>query len=240
VLRRAISLALLVTAAGCTYHGPAQDDPIQRRLTWYSYLNSDDLRSRCVPGAAAEYRFVYNGVYIQQVRSYDIAAVDPAGGRYRLRARVIGPADLSEVGIRPQFPAMVGDIFAPWMGTIEEVPLTAADIGKLDQALAQSGFAQPAPRGLYLRGEDFFWIVGACSGGTFHFNAYKYPSPQFEAAKFPPLLLAWDPTGIPINPARSLSPFEIYGQASPEPGDSRPTYTLTVGDNGLAAVRPLF
>ena len=56
---------------------------------------------------------------------------------------------------------------------------------------------------------------------------------------FPRLLLAWDPTGVPLNPPRSLSPFDIYRQTASDGGNG-PTYTLTVGDNGLFGVKPLF
>jgi hypothetical protein len=229
--------AAVIALTGCTYPGPAADNPVGRRLTWYSYLNGDDMRRQCEPGAPPAYRFVYNGVYVQQIRTYDIRAA--AEGRGTLRVRVIGPVDLSNVAIRARFTTLLDDLAAPWAGTREDLPLTAADLDRLDSALAASGFFQPAPRGLYLRGEDFFWIAAACINGAFHFNAYKWPQPAFARATFPAVLLALDPTGIPLNPPRPLSTFDIYRDPANEPGIG-PTFTLTVGDNGLAAVRPLF
>lgn len=238
VLRWLIAVLLGLLVAACAYRGPGHDDPITRRFTWYSYLNGDDLRQACVPGAPPRYRFVYNGVYVQQVRSYDIQPDAAAPGRSQMRVRVIGPADLSAVGLRPQFPGVIEDLMAPWRGDIAGVPLTAADLDRLDSDLAASGFFQPPPKGLYLRGEDFFWIVTACIGGRFGFNAYRWPSASFERASFPALLLSWDPTGLPLNPPRALSTFDIYRDPPSEPGIG-PTYTLTVGTDGLAAVRPL-
>ncbi len=152
---------------------------------------------------------------------------------------MIGPADLSEVQIRRQFSTVIEDVMAPWAGEIETVPLTGADLDALDRALVASGFFEPAPKGLYLRGEDFFWIAAACVGGRFHFNAYKWPMMAFERATFPALLLKWDPTGQPLNEPRQLSTFDIYHDTQTDPGIG-PTYTLTVGKNGLAAIRPLF
>lgn len=234
-------LAIVAVAIGqtaCAYRDASQDDPVQRRLTWFSYLNGDDLRARCGPGTASTYRFVYNGVYVQQVRTYDVVP-DPGSGRADMRVRVIGPAQLSDVSIRLQLSTLPDDLTAPWRGAIDTVPLTGTDLASLDRSLAASGFFRPAPAGMRLRGEDFFWIVAACADGAFHFNAFRWGASGFEAITFPQLLLSLDPTGVPMNPPRSLSPFEIYGQAAPEPG-SGPTFSLTVGDDGLVGVRPLF
>lgn len=238
-LLRAVTFALAVSVpAACAYHGASQDSPLSRRFSWFSYLNGDDLRARCVPGAPATYRFVYNGVYVQQVRTYDVLP-SGSGDRADLRVRVIGPADLSDVQVRLQVSTLFQDLTAPWRGKIDTVPLTSEDLAKLDRSLAASGVFRPAPAGLRLRGEDFFWIAAVCVNGSFTFNAFKWDSPEFAALTFPQLLLSWDPTGVPLNPPRSLSPFDIYGQTAPEPG-SGPTFSLTVGDNGLAAIPRLF
>jgi hypothetical protein len=232
------SMGLAGALAGCAYHGTQQDNPVQRRLTWYSYLNGDDIRAACDADPARRYRFVYNGVYVQQVRSYDIQP-DAGGAGSTMRVRVIGPPDLSEVHIRRQLSTLLEDVMAPWAGTIETARLSTAQLDTLDQGLADSGFFESAPKGLYLRGEDFFWIGVACIDGRVHFNAYKWPMPAFERATFPALLLTWDPTGQPLNEPRLLSTFDIYHETQTDPGIG-PTYTLTVGENGLAAVRPLF
>jgi hypothetical protein len=147
--------------------------------------------------------------------------------------------DLSQIEIRRQFSTLLEDVMAPWAGHIETVQLSNADLERLNLALAESGFFDPAPRGLYLRGEDFFWIGTACIDGHVHFNAYKWPMPAFGRATFPDLLLMWDQTGQPLNQPRQLSTSDIYRNTQTDPGTG-PTYTLTVGENGLAGVRPLF
>lgn len=182
---------------------PIRTIRLQRRFTWFSYLNGDDIRAACEVDRAPRYRFVYNGVYVQQVRSYDIRP-DEGGSGSTLTVRLIGPADLSSVEIRPQLSTLLEDLMAPWAGRVETVALSPADLARLDRALAESGFLDPAPRGLYLRGEDFFWIGVACIGGNVHFNAYRWPMPAFQHATFPALLLSWDPTGQPLNEPRLL------------------------------------
>ncbi len=100
-----LSAAALLFAnifAGCTYHGTQQDNPVQRRFTWYSYLNGDDIREDCEADARPRYRFVYNGVYVQQVRSYDIR---PVAGECRQHPQ--GPRDRAGRSIRgPNSPAV--------------------------------------------------------------------------------------------------------------------------------------
>ncbi len=225
---------------GCTFHG--RTDAISQRFTWFSYLNGDDIRAACAPGSRARYRFVYNGVYVRQARTYDIAPGDSPTGTdpsYVLRARVLGPSDLSNVSIDPA--ALIEDpldILAPFAGHKAHTPLGSRDIDALDGALVASGFFQPPPTGLYLRSEDFFWVGVACISGRVLFNAWRYPSRGFDALTFPKLLFGWDTTGVPVNPPRDLSTFEIYGQATVP--DSAPRFTLTVGTDGLAGPTSLF
>jgi hypothetical protein len=230
------ALAVVLALAGCAYRG--RDDALSQRFTWFSYLNGDDIRAACVPGAVDRFRFVYNGVYIQQARTYDIAPRADGTG-YLLRARVLGPSDLSDVGIDPW--TIVDDpldLLAPFAGRKSSTPLDGRDIDALAASLTQSGFFQPAPSGLYLRSEDFFWVGVACISGRMAFNAWRWPSSRFEALTFPRLLLSWDQTGIPVNPPRNLAPFDIYGQTSPD--GKFPQFSLTVGADGFRGVGTLF
>jgi hypothetical protein len=231
-----VTLLIATAAVGCAYRG--RDDALSQRFTWFSYLNGDDIRAACVPGAIDRFRFVYNGVYIQQARSYDITP-QASGDGYLLRARVLGPSDLSNVNIDPA--TILEDpleLLAPFAGRKSSLTLGGRDIDVLVGSLTQSGFFQPAPSGLYLRSEDFFWVGVACVGGRVVFNAWRWPSRRFEALTFPQLLLTWDQTGVPINPARNLAPFDIYGLTNPD--GKFPQFTLTVGENGFRGVGTLF
>ena len=231
-----LAFVVVFCGSGCAYRG--HDDALSQRFTWFSYMNGDDIRAACVPGAPPRYRFVYNAVYIKQARAYDIVA-GPSGDTFELKARVLGPSDLSSVTIDDPIATLTQDplsILAPFAGARTDSILTAAD--ELARRLAQSGFSQPAPKGLYLRSEDFFWIAVACVDGRITFNAWKYPSARFEALTFPQLLFGWDTTGVPINPPRPLTPFDIYGESTHQ--DRYPHFTLTVGKNGLAGTGTLF
>ncbi|TVR98224.1 MAG: hypothetical protein EA406_07540 [Rhodospirillales bacterium] len=220
----AMVASLLITA--CTATG-IDTNPVVRKFTWFSYLNGDDIRAACIPGAPDRYRFVYNAVFVQHVRTYDI--VPSADGRdFTLTSRVIGPPHLGRV-----FLARPADVFAPWRGTIVDTTLSPNDIESLRNALAAGAFFEPPPRRLRLTSEDFFWIGTACIDGEIAFNAYRWPSARFDRARFPELLLGWDPTGIPVNPPRHLSLFDIFGEADPNVRQRHSTFNLTVTEDGL-------
>ncbi|EKE77215.1 hypothetical protein [Oceanibaculum indicum] len=221
-------ITLLVGLAGCASTGPT-DNPLRRSLTWFSYLGGDDLRTTCQPGSPERYRFVYNARAEEQIRTYDII-VGPSGTG-RLESHVLTNADLDRLS--------VVDPLRPWRGEESEVTVGAAEINALRSALAASGFDQPAPRGTFLRSDDFYWIVSACRDGAFRFNAYRRDMPSFEAIRFDAPLFAMDPLTrqVAVNPPRelNLAPFLSAQQKSRlAPGvHGSPPWQVQVGENGL-------
>lgn len=193
-MRFAFALAFAGAVGACAYAGTGIDEPVVRRLTWFSYVNGDDMRAGCVPGAGDRFRFIYNGIYIQQVRVYELAASKER--EPLLRARVIGPADLSGWGI-----GRVSDSTGPWRGTSVEVRLGAEDVRRLVEALAESGAFAAPQIGLGLSSDAFYWIVAACREGQFHFNGYLWPSESFERLRFPTLALRLGQNECPGEPA---------------------------------------
>ena len=98
---RQVVMLLILSAiiAACTYQGDSvtgfgSDHPVVRKFTWFSYVGGEDIRAACRLGTRDRYRFVYNAVYEEQVRSYDLMAAPESGG-YELKVMVSGEADLS-------------------------------------------------------------------------------------------------------------------------------------------------
>ena len=60
-----------------------EDQPVIRKFTWFSYIGADDIREKCKYSSNPQYRFVYNGVYNEQVRTYDIYQVEK--DRYEIK-----------------------------------------------------------------------------------------------------------------------------------------------------------
>lgn len=232
-LKAAATLGLtlgLVILAGCAYRGGI-DRPITLKATWFSYLNGDDIRAACTPGAEPWYRLVYNGAYDEQLRAYEVVG-DGAGGAH-LVARVQGGRglDLTKLSL--------GDPQAMARWTKARDRLDPAGLGALEAALEASGAFEAAPAGLWLASEQFYWIVALCRGGRFHFNAWLYPSEGYARLRFPGALLRYDGTGIAVNPPRKVVAI-VRNRREPKWNGSPTNFDLTIGENGLAGQVTLF
>jgi hypothetical protein len=220
--------AVMVTAvtllAGCTYTGGV-NEPAGRKLSWFSYVAGDDIKSRCTPDAPATYRFVYNANWNEQVRVYDLRRSLITGGGARLSTGVF-----SGYGGNVSYFSL-DDVQGPWRGKTASVELSEDQYLQLIRAVEASGFGQPSPAGLRLESWDFYWTVSACAAGQFHFNAWKYPSDRYNAITFDKLLASLDGTGVAPNPLRKLDSAEERYKAE---RDRYYTFQLMVGQNGLA------
>ncbi|MEO5335978.1 MAG: hypothetical protein H7841_03645 [Magnetospirillum sp. WYHS-4] len=220
-----IFLVAIPALAGCQYTGA--DHPVARKASWLSYLSADDIRAGCRAGAPERWRLVYNAVYQEQVRAYEIEAGAPDGGA-RLTAKVNTTANLANVDIDPAHP----DPFSPWRDKVARTDLRAQDLAAFRTALKDSGVFGPAAVGLELDSDGFYWIVAGCSEGRMVFTGYEWPSPAFLGLRFDKPLFAWDFTGVAVNPPRKTSKFELYGKTQPSPGEDR-AFRVRIGEGGL-------
>lgn len=195
-----VSILSILGLAACTSSGPV-DNPIGRNLTWFSYVAGDDIRASCRPGSLDRYRFVYNAIWGEQVRTYDFRLNDRDRGG-ELLARTFSSVELLS--------GAVFDALGVGQGETQRLTLRAAEFAPLEQALVQSRFFEPPPSGRFLRSDDFYWTVSACEGGQYHFNAWLNKGGRFEHAGFIPALFQVDPlASSPAQPRRMfLPPFE--------------------------------
>jgi hypothetical protein len=215
---------LILGLSACTYRAGLEDNPITRSFAWFSYLNADDLRKTCQPGAPDRYRVVYNGVWQEQVRTYDLTA---GRGGVDFKAQVRGETDFAR-------PIPLDDVLAPWRPQTVRKRIDAADLARLRASLRQSGFYAPVPQGTRVRSWGFFWVAAACEGGRFRFNAWSYPSTRFDGVTLAPVLGRLDGTGVPFSPPR-----ETW---RPDWDEDRHVdrYELVVRGNGFADNLKLF
>lgn len=224
-LRRfVVLLGLAVMLGACAYEGGGLDNPAYRKAFWFDFLDGGDLRRDCRPGSTERYRFVYNGIYQEQIRIYELS--ETAVGA-NLDMRVIGPGNLAELQVSES-----ADLLSPWRGKTARLVLRAQDRQLLRRAMASAGVFVGPPVGLRLESDEFYWTVAACAEGRFHFSAYRWPSEAFDKAAFAPLLFGWDQTGEKINPPRKAASHELYG-GSAVPPESAVRFQLRVGPNGL-------
>jgi hypothetical protein len=227
---RFILVSFLLITSACSYQGN-DSNLFERKLSWYSYLNGDDIQANCSIGSSDHMRMIYNAVRSEQVRTYDINTQreDAAGDLgTRMKSRVLKPANLPDMGF-----GSLHDFLTPWRGEEATVWLRDSDLALLWSALANSLAFEPAPRGLHMDGEDFFWVISLCKEGVFSFNAWKWPSDSFKALSFDELLFAWDMNETPVNPPREIPKGSIH-DGSDDPARIRARrYRLSIGENGL-------
>ena len=186
-------LALLLAACAAL-----SDNTVQRSLGWFNFLNGTDIKQGCAPGAGDRYRLVYNAIWGEQVRVYEIIAPPPGFGPAILTTRVMFPENLNQIDLRDPL-----QLFRGKGGT---VALSPAEMAELRQRLRQSGYYDAAPEGLTLPSDGFYWVVSSCEDGLTHFNAYLWPSPRFDAIAFADWLFMRDPSGVAVAPPRPSAP----------------------------------
>ena len=214
----------LATITSCSYYG-GHEQPAIRKFTWFSYIAGEDIKNKCISGSKTKYRFVYNGIYNEQVRTYDINQISP--DRYNIKISVTEEADISSFSLDLQNP----DLFKPWKPKFSVTNVSAQDIGILKQTLKDIGFFDSLPPKEKLSSINFYWIISTCIDGSFNQNAYYWPDKKFKKAEFPGLLSAWDFTGIPVNPPRVTSNLSIYGTTDEK--SHRNHFNIEFGSNGL-------
>lgn len=188
----AIASALFAVGA-CTATESTPDNPILRKFQWFSYLEGGDFKEACAAGAPGRYRMIYNGVYTEQVRVYDLHA-----DTGRLDARLILPADLRAFSIDG-----LSGLLNPWRGTPVSHTVQSAEAAAIVAALDADGAFGPPAVGLELPSMGFFWTIAACHEGAYHFTALAWPSPAWDAATFDDALFAVDPINAAVNAPRA-------------------------------------
>ena len=218
-------LSATLALTGCQYTGPA-GDPVTRNLTWFDYVAGENLKTACGPGASTRLRFVYNGIYDQQIRTYDVRELPNARGA-AMSAWSRGDGDLTR-GI------VLSNLQSPWQGKRVESVLSPQAMAELRNALRRDRFEAFKPAGLRLPSNEFYWIVTGCLDGRFHANAWMYPADRFKNLAFPAILQANDRTGIPFRKARPLNQREddpTRHEGNRNPSDD--VFYIQLGANGI-------
>lgn len=213
----------LLALAGCGSVGPT-DNPLARKLTWFSYLNGDDLRSRCGKDGADRFRLIFNADYNRHVRTYDVVGDADRGGA-AVEAHVIEATDLARMTLT--------DPFSAARGRTATLQLTAAQYERFIGRLRDDGAFDPPPQGLRLPSNGFYWLINGCRAGQWFFTAFPYPSSRFTDARFPELLRGLDPTGVafPGLPEPDDAPRSL--PSSGQLADGGVFFEIQVGRDGL-------
>ncbi len=221
------ALALAACAyqpAGRVGSGSGIDNPVERKFTWFSYLDAADIRNSCAAGGPDQYRLTYNGQYNVQVRTYEAIK-----GRMVARARGVS-GNLTQMGF-----SSFEDLLGPWNFRRSDTALSEADWSKLRELLHQSGFGGAPQEGLRLHSQQFYWLVAGCEGGKFFFNAWadKPGALPLSRTAFLDFLLRHDATGVGFAAPRPLTYTDINDQSKGSDRDYAGFFTITVHADGI-------
>lgn len=230
-LAAGLAFALLV---GCTTGGEI-DNPVQRRATWISFISGEDIAAACAANGRERYRLTYYADRDIQVRVYDVEPnADPAA---QLRARVL------QVAANAWFPwPLFEDPSRPFRPYDKVSSLSDAQMAAIRSDLAENGLGtQPPPVDRKLASHSYFWLAAGCQDGTFAFQVWEYPDPDFKALDFPEIVFEADSTGIAVEPPPADGKRRTYNAFTGRTGDNQPAdgrtrYNLRVDPRGVTLV----
>ncbi len=190
------AVAALGLAACTTFDGLA-DNPVERSLTWFSFVAGDDIRAACTTGSPDQYRFVYNAVYERQIRAYELRlGADGADQTSRARNKAGNVANFQ-----------IRNPLGPWELRRSDAQLTSAEAAAIVDGLTRDVADAPASAGQRLRSNKFYWAVAACQSGVFRLYAFEQDRVTITSLAFREPLLAHDMTGIEFLEAKQIEGF---------------------------------
>ena len=205
------------------------DMPGVRSLNWFGYVGGDDIRAACQPGGRNRVRLVYNALWEEQVRTYEVF-LQPDGTAGLQTDVLADQGNVSNI-----LAESAADVLSPWRMKRGQRLLDAAETRRLIDLLQASAAFGPPRDGLRLPDNDFWWTVASCRNGVWGFQAYHYPTDGFANVKFAEQLFAWDNVKVPVNRPRKLEPAEfrrgLDSQSARRGRGDR--WILVVGKDGL-------
>lgn len=213
-----LGLVSVLALAGCSYGGGDMGDPVTRKFHWFSYVAGDDIRATCQMGTPDRFRLVYNGIYDQQLRLYDLDSV-----RRVLTVKVTAPGNAAHLS--------GDDLLAPWRATEGKVALGEAAYTGLVGDFAAAGLFGPPAVGRELPSRGYHWTAASCKDGQFRFTGWAYPDTDLDALAFVAPLFAADPTGIAVVRPAPI-PFDPQYEDKLRRGEVT-VFSLKVGAHGM-------
>jgi hypothetical protein len=169
-----LAVACALILSGCASLGPAEEAGV-RKLTWFSYVNGEDLRAQCSSEEPDRYRLIYNSKANAQLRTYEVRAVDNGDehdGGAVVEARVI-PAE----ALLRRDPE---DTLTTGQAASMRLYLSPDQFERLTSRLAESGVFEGSSMELHTRSAGVFWLASGCHEGAYFLTAFSNPSDRFE------------------------------------------------------------
>jgi len=176
----------LVLASCATFTGTT-DNPVERSFTWFSYVAGDDIKAACTATSRDA----------KQIRAYELKGIE-GGADFEARAR-------NESGNVARF--SFSNPLGPWELRRSEMRLTNVQASEIISALNHDATLAPSPAGQQLASNEFYWIIAACSAGSFQMSAFAQNKVDLSGLTFVPELLAYDETDVSFRKPKPVEGF---------------------------------
>lgn len=228
-VRLSLAVAAVLAVSACAATEGGADNSVLRKFQWFSYMEGGDFRDTCKVGAENRYRLIYNAVYTEQVRIYELSEQTSS-----LHTRVLLPADVKAFSING-----LDGLLDPWRGKTAVTQLVTSDIDTIVADLKDAGAFGPPNVGTELASQGFFWTIAACHEGSYHFTGFSWPSTDLENLSFAKTIFGLDQTEISINaPRKTKTSRFAYPQNQSKVAVQQ--YHQKVGEHGLVRLGDLF
>jgi hypothetical protein len=169
-----LAAAAALVLSGCASLGPAEEADA-RKLTWFSYVNGEDLRAQCSEDRPDRYRLIYNSKANAQLRTYEVQATgdtSEGGGGALVEARIIPAEALSRRD--PE------DTLETGQTASLKLYLSPDQFEQLTTKLAASGVFSGSSMEFRTQTGGVFWLASGCHEGSYFLTAFSNPSDRFE------------------------------------------------------------
>lgn len=232
--RICIFAVLAASVTGCASDGEI-DNPVQRRATWFSFISGQDIAAECEATGREQYRLTYIADRDIQVRIYDIDAEVTPDPQLRSRVLTVAASDW--------FPLpLFEDPTRPFRPRDRVANLSETELDAFRTRLVADGWSsEPPPIGREIASNSFTWLAAGCRNGTFSFQVWDYPDPEFLNLTFPEVLFISDPSDVPVAPYPDDGERRVYDAFTGRtggntPSDGRNLYNMVVGPRGMTLV----
>lgn len=210
-------VAMCLAMSACASTGDIAN-PLNRKLSWFSYLNGDDLRPACKAGADDHLRLVYNADYEEQVRVYNLYIT---GGEAVLEEEIVAPLTLGQGG------RSLSGLLENKTGQTRPGTAAAQDIW---QSVIASGALGPTPQGTELMSNQHYWVAVGCYQGAVFFNVWQFPAPHWDRLVFPDVLRRYQVSEMPWP---RLRPQLFDHRTEADRFQRYPVFRMSVGAHGF-------
>ncbi|EWY39328.1 hypothetical protein N825_06380 [Skermanella stibiiresistens SB22] len=172
------AMAVLLLS-GCASFGGSAGDVGAGKLTWFSYVNGEDLRAQCSADGPDRYRLIHNAKPLGQLRTYEVHGQgDGEGGQGGSGGAVVEAREIAAADLSRQHPedALEGGGSGP-----SRLILSAEQFQWLIRGLSDSGVFDAPLDGFHLRSDGVFWLASGCHDGAYFLTAFSNPSERFES-----------------------------------------------------------